>query len=128
MVDIALDVGKGCSVKIAVSVSWRKVTPHAIVDTGFVRNGLGLILPADTLPANHVKGIVKLTLADGEEVPARYLPVAMITRIGDYELPAPFETGVAFLGKERTLLGFDVIRRGLLTLDGPGKKASFALP
>lgn len=125
MVAIQLTFGDYCSVHVEARVPWSPLRQTALVDTGLVREGCGLILPAPLAPES-VKGSIWLKVGDGRKVPARYAPNGTIVRIGNHRLVAPVQTGVAFLG-DQALLGMDVIRRGVLRVDGPNRSASLEL-
>lgn len=128
MADYRLSIKDVCSVEVGISVRWKSAHPMATVDTGFAREGLGLIVPRDFLPAKQrPEGVIRITVADGRTVAAPYEPVARITRIGGRDLPAPIETGAAFLGKGRILLGLDVLRLGVLRLNGPEREGTFTI-
>ncbi len=127
VVEIPLKLGKSCTVRVTARLQWKSVSQEATVDTGATKEGLGLVIPRETLPGTQVHGFTTLRLANGQRVRARYVPGAVILQIGDRKLPEPIETGAVLLTGGETLLGMDVLRRGTLLIDGPGRRASLKI-
>lgn len=132
MSEIPLECGLGCRVEVEVHVpGWAKSrTLKGLVDTGAVVEGVGLVLARAKAPRGRRApslGVTKVSPVHGRAIFAKVQPNGQITRIGPVSLSPPWSTTVLFLGKAPAILGWDAIRRGILTVDGPGARAKFEI-
>jgi hypothetical protein len=63
VVEIPLKLGKSCTVRVTARLQWKSVSQEATVDTGATKEGLGLVIPRETLPGTQVHGFTTLRYA-----------------------------------------------------------------
>lgn len=131
MPNVALTVETCCKVDVTVQVPGARApfTGTAVLDTGFFHStlGVGLALPSQRSPRGKYrpKGILKLTLGHGKARAFRFDPAVALLAIGGVTLGTPRPVGAIFTKGSVILLGFNVLKTGVLTIDGPGASGAF---
>ncbi len=134
MTHATVDIDGCCKVSVKVRIPGRTqlVSEDAVIDTGFFHSDadVGLVLPTRLAPGagQRGRGTLSFTLANGEEEEFQFDPGVSLMEIGPVSVPEPTSVGAIFAPRAGILLGFNVLRRGSLHLDGPNSIGQFSMP
>lgn len=114
-----------CAIPLVVDIHHNNVEiPEVLVDTGFTSGTtFGLKLSECYAPSSGI-GIGQIKLANGIEVPAKFILDLQIIKIGNYQLKNPLRVKTCFM-EGPSVIGVLVLQRCKINFDGPNQQAKF---
>lgn len=113
---LKFDVSYGVMIDLTVNFGGKEVSEEFLVDTGFIGDPSGLVLPLSYLPSGGNRFVTKISLPDKKTISVDYIPSGRVLNLEgnatDIELPVVFY-GAKFMA------GCKFVEKCIISINGP---------